>query len=187
MVRQRQQLNQWRRLSRQHGTSGFSIQANYAELFYSTGIPLPGRMAYLLPRNCMDTQFRISSLHITGLLPRSGSEAEDHACTTLDNSRQYYNSSAHPLPELQLVPMWQRKTIEQSYGILTAIGPQWQYHIKIQTGNTLVGLSAIELQIQSHTSASKSHLRQQRVDQKTYPSLASPWEQRSLIEDPAWP
>ena len=72
----------------------------------------------------------------------STAEATDHANTTLENNRQYYNSSAHPLPEIKVgtnVAVQDPRTKWwDTYGIVTAIGHQRQYYIKTQKGGTLI-------------------------------------------------
>ena len=54
-------------------------------------------------------------------------------------SRRYYNATAQSFPEIQvgtIVAMQDQQTkLWDMYGIVTAIDPLWQYHIKIQRGH----------------------------------------------------
>jgi len=129
---------------------------------------------------------------------RSTAEAEEHANTTLDNSRQYYNSSAHPLPEIKVgtnVAVQDHRTkLWDTYGIVTAIGPQRKYHVKIQMGNTLVrnkrfvcrrvADSVPYFRIQEPLKTAESG--PENIPQPRQSMRAKKSTQR-LIEDPAWP
>ena len=148
------------------------------------------------PRNYMDTVFRISYQHIVGPLPHSTAEATDHANTTLENSRQYYNSSAHPLPEIKVgtnVAVQDPRTkLWDTYGMVTAIGPQRQYYIKTQKGGTLirntrfirrrVSDSVPYFRIPESPKAA-DHMPQPQYHQSQRIKKSTP----RLIEDPTWP
>ena len=126
----------------------------------------------------------------------STAEATDHANTTLENNRQYYNSSAHPLPEIKVgtnvaVQDPQTKWWD-TYGIVTAIGPQHQYHIKTQKEGTLirnrrficrrVSDSVPYLRVpESLKAADRMPQPQCRQSQRIKKST------QCLIEDPTWP
>jgi len=73
---------------------------------------------------------------------RSTTDATDQANSTLETAKQYYNSSARPLPEIRVgtnVAVQDPHTkLWDTYGIVTALGPHRQYHIKTQRGSTLV-------------------------------------------------
>ena len=72
----------------------------------------------------------------------SNQEAKQQAEATLKASQRYYNTGAHTLLEIQVgtnVAVQDHRTILwDTYGVVTAIGPQWQYHIKAQRGSVLI-------------------------------------------------
>ena len=77
--------------------------------------------------------------HYTSFAPewqRSIQEAELQEKATLEASRRYYNTTAHALPEIKVgtnVAVQDHRTkLWDMYGVVTAIGPQRQYHIKTQ-------------------------------------------------------
>ena len=78
---------------------------------------------------------------VSHLLWNGSVDAMDQANSTLETTKQCYNSSAHPLPEIRvgtkLVKNPQTK-LWDAYGIVTSLGPHRQYHIKTQRGSTLV-------------------------------------------------
>jgi len=73
---------------------------------------------------------------------RSTTDAMDQANSTLETAKQYYNSASHPLPEIRVginVAVQDPHTkLWDTYGIVTALGPHRQYHIKTQRGSALV-------------------------------------------------
>ena len=72
----------------------------------------------------------------------SNQEAKKQAEATLKASQRYYNTGAHTLPEIQVgtnVAVQDHRTrLWDTYGVVTAIGPQRQYHIKTQRGSVLI-------------------------------------------------
>ena len=72
----------------------------------------------------------------------SNQEAKQQAEATLKASQRYYNTGAHALLEIQVgtnVAVQDHRTILwDTYGVVTAIGPQRQYHIKAQRGSVLI-------------------------------------------------
>ena len=73
---------------------------------------------------------------------RSNQEAKKQVEATLKASQRYYNTGAHALPKIQMgtnVAVQDHRTrLWDTYGVVTAIGPQWQYHIKTHRGSVLI-------------------------------------------------
>ena len=72
----------------------------------------------------------------------SAQEAKQQAEATREASQRYYNTGAHPLPEIRVgtnVAVQDHRTrLWDTYGVVIAIGPQRQYHVKTQKGSILV-------------------------------------------------
>jgi len=94
--------------------------------------------------------------------------------------------------KLKSVPTWQCKTIGQSYGIVTAIGPCGNTMLRLRREilwSEIEGLSAIELQIQSHTSRSHKVAENEPGNMsqpQSFQSMRIKKSTQCLIEDPAW-
>ena len=73
---------------------------------------------------------------------RSNQEAKKQVEATLKASQTYYNTGAHALPKIQVgtnVAVQDHRTrLWDTYGVVTAIGPQRQYHIKTHRGSVLI-------------------------------------------------
>jgi len=69
-------------------------------------------------------------------------EAELQARGTLEASQRYYNTTAHALSDIQvgtsIAVQDHRTKLWDIYRVVTAIGPQRQYHIKTQRGSVLI-------------------------------------------------
>jgi len=73
---------------------------------------------------------------------RSDQEERQQTKDMSEKSQRYYNTRAHTLPEIQIgmnVAVQDHRTkLWDTYGVVTAIGPQRQYYIKTQKGSVLV-------------------------------------------------
>ena len=71
----------------------------------------------------------------------SAQEAKQQTEVTREASQRYYNTGAHPLPEIQVgtnVAVQDHRTrLWDTYGVVIAIGLQCQYHVKTQKGSIL--------------------------------------------------
>ena len=83
--------------------------------------------------------------HHSSLAPKwqhSAQEAKQQTEATREASQRYYNTGAHPLPEIRVgtnVAVQDHRTrLWDTYGVVIAIGPQRQYHVKTQKGSILV-------------------------------------------------
>ena len=69
-------------------------------------------------------------------------EAEQQATETLAQSKEFYNSHAHSLPDIQVgskVALLNQQTkLWDIYGIVVSIGPNRRYFVKTQSGRILV-------------------------------------------------
>ena len=73
---------------------------------------------------------------------RSEQEAQQQATAIQEVSQKFYNTRAHPLPEIQagtnVTVQDHRSKLWDTYGVVTAIGSQHQYYVKTQKGSVLV-------------------------------------------------
>jgi len=131
---------------------------------------------------------------------RSADEAEYRAKITLENSKQHYNSSAHLLPEFKtgtnVAVQDPRTKLWDTYGTVTAIGPQRQYHVKTKKGNTLIRNRRF---VRRRVPDSVPYFRiteppkaaEQGPEHVTQPQYRQSARMKKstqrLIEDPAWP
>ena len=72
----------------------------------------------------------------------SEQEAQQQATATQEVSQKYYNTRAHPLPEIQVgtnvAEQDHRSKLWDTYGVVTAIDPQCQHSVKTQKESALV-------------------------------------------------
>ena len=75
-------------------------------------------------------------------LAEDSQEAKQQTEATREASQRYYNTGVHPLPEIRVgtnVAVQDHRTrLWDTYGVVIAIGPQRQYHVKTQKGSILV-------------------------------------------------
>ena len=139
---------------------------------------------------------------------KSTQEAEQQATETLAQSKEFYNTHAHSLPDIQVgskVALQNQQTkLWDIYGIVVSIGPNHRYFVKTQSGRILVRNRRF---LRRRTPASLqppslSHDRRTNAPHASPPTSPRPPSQppaeirRSvrphrpparLIEDPSWP
>ena len=73
---------------------------------------------------------------------RKTQEAEEQAKQTLQSSESFYNTHAHPLPDIQVGPQVAVQNPQSKpwdiYGIVMDISPHRRYYIKTSSGRVLV-------------------------------------------------
>ena len=139
---------------------------------------------------------------------KSTQEAEQQTTETLAQSKEFYNTHAHSLPDIQVgskVALQNQQTkLWDIYGMVVSIGPNRRYFVKTQSGRILVRNRRF---LRRRTPASLqppslSHDRRTNAPHASPPTSPRPSSQppaeirRSvrphrpparLIEDPSWP
>ena len=134
---------------------------------------------------------------------RSIEEAEKQAFTTRETTREYYNATASPLPEIQVgsnVAVQNPRTkLWDTYGVVTAIRPHRKYHVKTKNGTMLIrnrhflrrrvpasipeGIP-VATQPMSSQSAAIPHPAEEPIPQRRSSRIRKPPQR--LLEDPTW-
>ena len=170
------------------------MKRSCAELSCSIGIHHLGKMNCHWHRSSMATYSSFGPEW-----QRSDQEARQQKKEMSEKSQRYYNARAHALPEIQIgtnVAVQDHRTkLWDTYGVVTEIGPQRQYHIKTQRGSVLVRNRHF---IRHRIPESVPYWRydnQWAKESKSLGEKATPqprrssWEKkaaRRLIEDPDW-
>ena len=158
--------------------------------FYSIGTRHQGRMVCHQHKSYMAMMY---SLLITVLLPHSSQEAQQQAEVVLKASQRYYNTGAQALPEGMNVAVQDHRTRPwDTYGVVAAIGPQQQYHIKTQRRSVLIRNRRF---IRRRVPESVPYLQYDRQGTKDHEAMEqntsleprrSSRERKSTYEDPNW-
>ena len=73
---------------------------------------------------------------------QTSQEAQQQTNITLQSSANFYNTHAHPLPDIHVGShvsiQNQRSKLWDNYGVITEISPHRRYYIKTQEGRVLV-------------------------------------------------
>ena len=120
---------------------------SFAVLFCSTAIHPLARMASHQLKNYMDilSKIYILPVHCRSFLQewqQKSQEIEEQAKLTLQSSETFYNTHAHPLPDIQIGSNMAiqnpKSKLWDIYGIITDINPHCRYYVKTSSGRVLV-------------------------------------------------
>jgi len=127
---------------------------------------------------------------------QSKMEASAKSTAHMESSRRYYNAAAHSLPEIVVgtnVAVQNPQTkLWDTYGMVTAIGPQRQYHVKTSRGTVLIRNRRF---IRRRVPESVPYLREPEETRAVEEAQGPPPRQshrlrkpvQRLVEDPTWP
>ena len=134
---------------------------------------------------------------------KSTQEVEQLATETSDQSKIFYNTHAHPLPDIHIgsnVALQNQQTkLWDVYGTVVAIGPHRRYYVKTQSGRVLVCNRRFlrhrtPASLQPHTlpreqPSTSQHTSPQPREHttETRHSTRTRRPPSRLIEDPNWP
>ena len=111
---------------------------------------------------------------------------------TVESSRKYYNTTTHPLCEVSvgtnIAIQNHQSRLWDTYGIVTAIGPQRQYHVKTSRGNILIRNQRF---IQRRVATLVPYLKNPIESGPEKVEVAQPrkphWQKKPTQCNPSWP
>ena len=169
------------------------MTTDYARGYYSTATHRRREMGYHQPRNFSGTPCKTTPDHFL----RSGNRPRKKMMATQQNTRSYYNKTAHPLSDIQqgshVVLQNPRTKLWDTNGVVISVDQHRKYHIKIKSGNIVTRNRRFLRRRVPAMNSQTEHINTQQ-SQPTSPSTA-PVPRRSsrtkrkpqrLVEDPLW-